>query len=119
MYLFGHATPDPTQRLQRIVELVLLEVNAGEPEGGFISYGIIDGAFEDPLDGAPCAVMHAVVELEIADREFGVVDVIVKRIEFRFIQTMVLGKFGVEPLDCFEILSLVGVIERLSEEEVP
>jgi len=63
--------------------------------------------------------VHAVVELEIADREFGVVDVIVKRIECGFIQTMVLGKFGVEPLDCLEILSLVRVIERLAKKEVP
>jgi hypothetical protein len=63
--------------------------------------------------------VHPVVELKIADREFGVVDVIVKRIECRFIQTMVLGKFGVEPLDCLEILTLVRVIERLAEKEVP
>src|SRR5215467_11235842 len=32
---------------------------------------------------------------------------------------MVLGKFGVEPLDCFEILPLASVIERLAEKEVP
>jgi hypothetical protein len=104
--------------LQGLVELVLLEVNACEPERGFISYGIIDGAFEHPLDGAPCAVMHAVVEFEIADREFGVVDVIVKRIEFWLVQTVILGKFSVKPLDCLEILSLVGVIDGLSEKEV-
>src|SRR5262249_17352949 len=66
-YLFGHGPPDPPQRFQRIIELILLEVNAGEPERGFISYGIINGAFEYPLDGAPCAVVHAVVELEIAN----------------------------------------------------
>jgi hypothetical protein len=32
---------------------------------------------------------------------------------------VVLGKFRVEPLNCLEILSLVGVIERLAEKEVP
>src|SRR5262249_61075670 len=32
---------------------------------------------------------------------------------------MVLGKFGVEPLDCVEILALMSVIERLAEKEVP
>ena len=104
--------------MQRIVELILLEVNSGEPERGFVSYGIIDGAFEHSLDGAPCAVVHAVVELEIADREFGVVDVKVKRIKFGLVQTVVLGKFSVKPLDCLEILSLVGVIDRLTEKEV-
>jgi len=42
----------------------------------------------------------------------------VKRIEFGLVQPMVLGKFGIEPLDCLEILSLVGVIERLAEKEI-
>ena len=118
LYLCGHGTLDPSQRLQCIIELVLLEVNAGEPERGFVSYGLIDGAFKHPLDGAPSFVVHAVVELEIADREFGLVDVIVKRIESGFVQTVVLCEFGVEPLDCFEILALVGVIERFVEKEV-
>ena len=31
---------------------------------------------------------------------------------------MVLGKLGVEPLDGFEILSLIGVIERFAEKDV-
>jgi hypothetical protein len=44
--------------------------------------------------------------------------VIVKRIETGFVQTSVLGELGVEPLDGIEILSLVGVIERLTEKEV-
>ena len=117
--LRGHRTLDSRQRLLRIVELILLEVDAGEPERGLVSYGFIDGAFEHRLDGAPCAVVHAVVELEVADREFGVVDVIVQRIEFGLVETVVHGEFGVEPLDCIEELSLVGVIERLAEIEVP
>jgi hypothetical protein len=63
--------------------------------------------------------VHAIVELEVANREFGVVDVIVKRIELGFVQNVVLGELGVEPLECIEILSLVGVIERLAKIEVP
>ena len=118
LYLCGHGTLDPPQSLQCIVELVLLEVNAGEPERGFVSYSFIDGAFKHPLNGAPSSVVHAVVELEIADREFGLVDVVVKSIEFGLVQTVVLFEFSVEPLDCFEILALVGVIERFVEKEV-
>ena len=45
--------------------------------------------------------------------------VIVKRIEMGFVQNVVLGEFGVEPLECIEILSLIGVIERLAKIEVP
>src|SRR5437762_7202792 len=55
--------------------------------------------------------------LPISDREFGIVDVIVKRIEFGFVQNVVLGEFGVEPLECIEILTLVCVVERLRSEE--
>src|SRR5258708_37085567 len=102
-----------------MIELTLLEVNAGEPERGLVSSRLIDGPFEHRLDGAPCALVHAIVELKVADREFGVVDVIVKRIKFGFVQNVVLGELGVEPLECIEILSLVGVIERLAEIEVP
>src|SRR5439155_21629247 len=91
----------------------------GEPERGLVSYDFIDGAFEHRLDGAPCSVVHAVVELEVAYREFGVVDVIVQRIEFGLVKTAVQGELGVEPLECIEILSLEGMIERLAEIEVP
>src|SRR5262249_49036092 len=118
LYLFGHGTLNPSQRLQRVVELILLEVNAGEPERGFVSYGFIDGTFKHPLDGAPSSVVHAVVELEIADRKFGLVDVVVKTMELRLVKMVVLCECSVEPLDCFEILALVGVIERFVEKEV-
>ena len=106
------------KRVQRIVELILLEVDAGEPERGLVSHGFIDGAFEHRLDGAPGAVVHAVVELEVADREFGVVDVIVQRIEFGLVETAVHGELGVEPLERIEELSLLRVVERLAEIEV-
>jgi hypothetical protein len=45
--------------------------------------------------------------------------VILKRIELGLVETAVLGELGVEPPECIEKLSLVGVIERLAEIEVP
>ena len=117
-FIFGGTSLDPSQSLQCIVELVLLEVNAREPESGFVSHGFIDGAFKHPLNGAPSFVVHAVVELEIADREFGLADVAVKSIESGLVQPMVLFEFGIEPLDCFEKLALVGAIERFVEKEI-
>src|SRR5262249_13852628 len=85
---------------------------------GFVSYGFIDGAFKHPLDGGPSSVVHTVAELEMADREFGLVDGLGKRIESRLVQAGVLLKFSVGPLDCLEVLALVGVIERFVEKEV-
>src|SRR5690242_12132791 len=118
LYRFGNGTVNPFQRLQSIVELILLKLNACEPERSFVSYGIIHGPFEHPLDSAPSAVVHSVIELEITNGEFGIIDVIVESIEFRLVQVVVLSEFGVESLDCFEILSLVGVIERFAKEDI-
>jgi hypothetical protein len=105
--------------VQRILELPLLEVDAGEPERGLVSYGFIDSAFEHRLDGAPCTVVHAVVKLEVADRKFGLVDVIGQRIELGLIESAVHGKLGIKPLQCVEVLSLVSLIDRLAEIEIP
>jgi hypothetical protein len=93
-------------------------VDAGEPERGLVANGFVDGAFEHRLDGAPRAAVHAVAELEVADREFGVVDVKVKRVESGLVESVIHGELGVEPLDRIEELSLVGVIKRLAEKEV-
>ena len=104
--------------MHRVIKLTLLEVDAGEPERRLVSYGFIDGTLEHCLNGAPCAVVHAVVEFEVADREFGVIDMVMKRVEFGLVKIMVHAKLDVEPLDCIEILPLEGVIERLAEIEV-
>src|SRR5215813_4358321 len=104
--------------MHRVVKLTLLEVDAGEPERGLVSYGFIDGALEHCLDGSSCAVVHAIVEFEVADREFGLVDVVVQRVEFGLVKTVVHAELGVQPLDCIEILALEGVIERFTEIEV-
>jgi hypothetical protein len=93
-------------------------MDAGEPEGRFVSYGLIDGTVKHSLDSAPSFVVHAVIELEIANREFGLVDVVVKRVELGIVQTVVLCKFSIEPLDCFEILALIGVIKGFIEKEI-
>jgi hypothetical protein len=90
-------------------------VDAGESVGGLVSHGFIDGTIEHRSDGASCAVVHAVVELEVTDRKLGVVEVMVKRIESGLVETAVLGELGVESLKCIEKLPLVGVIERLAE----
>ena len=59
-----------------------------------------------------------VVELEISDREFGVVDVKVKRVQAGLVESVIHHQLGVEPLDCIEELSLVGVKQRFAEIQV-
>src|SRR5947209_4375341 len=104
--------------MRRVVKLALLEVDAGKPERCLVSYGFIDGTLEHCLDSASCALVHAVVEFKVADREFGVIDVVVQRVEFGLVKTVVHAELGVEPLDCIEILSLEGVIQRFAEIEI-
>src|SRR5215467_16140848 len=42
-----------------------------------------------------------------------------KLVECGLVESVVHAELGVEPLDCIEILSFVGVIERFAEIEVP
>ena len=63
--------------------------------------------------------MHPVVELEVADVEFGRADVVVQRVEIGFVQPVVLAEFGVESLERVEEAALVGVVQRLAEVQVP
>jgi hypothetical protein len=93
-------------------------VDAGESERGLVSYGFIDGTLEHCLDSSSCAEMHAVIEFEVTYGEFGVINVVVQRVEFGLVKTVVHAELGVEPLNCIEILPLEGVIERLAEIEV-
>src|SRR6185369_1439795 len=95
LYLCGHCPLDASKRIQRVVELTFLKVNASESERSFVSHGFIDGALEHGLDGAACAVVHTVVQLEITYVEFGIVDVIVQRIELGLIETSVHRELGV------------------------
>jgi hypothetical protein len=39
--------------------------------------------------------VHAVVEFEVADREFGTVDVVVQRVKFGLVKTVVHAELGV------------------------
>ena len=43
----------------------------------------------------------------------------VERVECGLIEAVILRKLGVEPLERLEVLSLVSVIERLTEIEIP
>src|SRR5437762_7083915 len=75
-------------------------------------------AFEHGLDRAARAPMHSVVQLEVADRELGLADVIVEGIACGLIDTPMLCQLGVEPCDRIEVLAEIRVIQRLAEVEI-
>jgi len=84
-------------------------------ERGVCPDGIVDIAFEDCLDRTSCTKMHAIVELEITDRKFRMVEMRIERIEVGLIDVMMLRKLGVEPLEGAKVVALIRVIERLAE----
>jgi hypothetical protein len=103
----GHLALDPGERVQRVVELALLEVDPRESVGGFVAHLVRDVGLEHRLDRAAGPVVHPVVELEVTDVELGVADVEVQRVEPRLVEAVVLAEFRVEPLERVEELSLV------------
>jgi len=63
-------------------------------------------------------VVHAVVELEVADREVRVIDVMVEGVQLGLVDRAVLGDLDIEAFERLEVALLVGVVERLSEVEI-
>ena len=113
-----HLAADAIERDERIGRLVFLEVNAREAIGRFVAHGFVHRAVEHCLDRAAGAMVHAVVELEVADREFRFADVKVQRIALRLVDAAVQGELRIEPLQRLEVVPLVRVIERLAEIQV-
>ncbi len=93
-------------------------MNSRQPVGGIISYDIIDGSFEYGLDGPPGFVMHAITQLEVTQGKIGIVDMVIKSIELRFVEPVMLLYLGVESLERLEIEPLVCVIECLAEVKI-
>jgi hypothetical protein len=63
-------------------------------------------------------MMHPVAQLEIAERKFRVVDVIVERVELGLVEPGMLADLGIEPLQRLEVIALVRIIERLAEVKI-
>ena len=63
-------------------------------------------------------MVHAIAELEVAEREFGHIDVVKERIELRLVDVAVLPHLGIHTRESLEVLTLVGVVQGLAEIEV-
>jgi hypothetical protein len=116
--LLGHATLDPVERVQRILELVFLEVDSGKPESRFVANALLDVPLEHRRDGTAGAVVHSIVELEIPDGEFGVLYVVLERVELGLVQPIVLRELRVQTLQRLEVVALIRLVKRLPEIEV-
>ena len=106
---------DEIKRLQRIAHLSLLEMYARESIGGIVTHLFIDGTLEDRADRPACTMMHAVAQFEIAQCKFGIIDVRVERVQLRLIEPGVLRNLGIEALERFEVVTLVGVKQRFAK----
>ena len=104
--------------MQRVGRLILLEMDPREPVGRDVPHLLVHVGLEHGLDRAPGAVVHAIVELERADRELRGLDVVLERVERGLVDAVVPGDLGVEALERVEVVALEGVVERLSEMEI-
>ena len=101
--------------MQRVLELAFLEVDARETIRGVVAHDLVDCAFEHGRDRAPGAVVHSVVELEVADGELRLAQIVVQRVERRLVDGAMLAELGVEPLERFEEMALLRVVQRFAE----
>ena len=113
-----NAARDSIQCVKRVLELALLEMNASEPERGVVADGFVDCTLQNRGDRAPGAMVHAIVQLEVADRELRLAQVVVQRIECRLVDRAMLPELRVEPLERFEEVPLLRVVDRLAEIEI-
>jgi hypothetical protein len=91
----GHLAVDAVERVQRVGGLVLLEVDAREPVGRVVAHRVRYVRLEHGLDRAPGATVHAVVQLEVADRELRGADVVLQRVERGLVHRIVARELGV------------------------
>ena len=115
---FRNITIDSFYGVQRVDGLIFLEVNSSQAVDSLIAHLFFDIAFDDPRNRPSGAVVHPVCQLKIADSEFSVVDMVVKRVEFRFIESVELSQFHIEPGDRIEPLSPESTVQGLSEIEI-
>ena len=115
---FGDLAVDSLQSMQRVLRLVFLEMDARETERGFIADDLVDVRFQHRLDGAAGAMVHSVVELEVADIELRGGAVGMERVALRLVDSPMLRQFRVEPLERFEVAALRRLENRFPEIQV-
>ena len=121
--LIGTHTPrhpplDHLQRVQCIGELLLLVMDAGETEGGFVLDRLGDVALEYGLDRAAGLLMHAVGQLEVPHRKFRLTEVHHEGVQLGIIQQTELLQFRIETDNGIEIFILVCVKQGFTKEQI-
>jgi hypothetical protein len=93
--LTGDGALDAVHGLLCVLWQVFLEVDACEAVNGLVTNRFVDISIDDSLDGASGTLVHPVEQLEITHIELRLVDVIMKRVLFRFIHSVVPDYLGV------------------------
>jgi len=109
---------NPFQGMVGLFRLVFLEVEPCQAVNRVVAHRLLHVPLDDRGHGAPGLTVHPVAQLEIPDTELRLVDVVMERVQARFIEPAVLPQFGVEPGDGLKPVPLKGVIERLAEVDI-
>ena len=104
--------------MQRFRQLIFLKMNSGQPVGRIITHDVVHGGVENGFYCPTGLVMHAITQLEVTQGKIGIVDMVIKSIELRFVEPVMLLYLGVESLERLEPEPLVCVIECLAEVKI-
>ena len=97
--VLGHLAADVIERVERVGGVVLLELDPREAVGRGVAHRVLHVGLEHGLHRAAGAVIHAIVELERADREFRGLDVVLERVERGLVDSIVADQLGVDALE--------------------
>ena len=84
----------------------------------FIANTIVNITLEYRPDGSTGPMMHAIAQLEFADRKLGVINIRVESVQFGLVDRVMLRELDVEPLQCLEMQALIRQVPSLTEIKV-
>ena len=87
-YFIGHRPFDSLDSKQGVQRLIFLEVDPCQAKDGFVADLLLDIAFDHRGNGAPGAKVHPVGKFKISYGKLGMVDMVVKRIQFGFVESV-------------------------------
>jgi hypothetical protein len=93
-------------------------MDPGQPVRGVIAYDFVNSTFENGFDRTSGTMMHPVTEFEIAERKLSVIDMVIKCVEFRLVELIVLPDLGIKSFQCFEEVPLVRIIQRFTKVQI-
>ncbi len=93
---------DPIQGVKRIFRSIFVKIDTCQAIQGLVADRVGYVSFDDGGDGSPGPLVHAVGEFEIADRELGLPDMMIKSVQLGLIEAVMLLQLGIKTREGLE-----------------